>query len=89
MYNINGIIQKNIKPVKLSVMNATYIHLANFLEKEVLKAGVKKVIYFTDHCCWEDECHLFTPTGYAVYRDYGHWYTQIGKNWLTSVDFFI
>lgn len=43
----------------------------------------------TDHSCWEDECHLLTPTGFAVYGDYGHWYNQISKYWMTSVDFFV
>jgi hypothetical protein len=54
MYNIFGIIEKNIRPIKLSEVNVTYAHLANYLVKEVTEAGAKKVLNFTDHSCWED-----------------------------------
>ncbi len=70
-------------------MNATYIHLANFLEKELMTAGAKKVVDFTDHSCWEDLCHLLIPTGYPAHRDPVHWKNQISRHWVTSVDFFI
>lgn len=88
-YSIFGIIQKNIKPLKLSQVNSTYVKLADYMVSEVMKAGAKKVLNFTDHSCWEDECHKITPTGYPVYVDDNHWSTQISRNWLTSIDFFI
>ena len=31
MYDLNGVIDKNIQPFKLSEVNASYVHLANYL----------------------------------------------------------
>jgi hypothetical protein len=85
MYSINGVIEKNVQPISLGKINSTYAHLAKYLEKSVLKAG-GHMIYYTDHSCWGEVCHLVTPKGYAVYSDYSHWVFEVSRNWLTSVD---
>ena len=85
MYTPKSVVDKNIQPFKLSEVNATYLHLANYFESEVKKAGAN-LIHLIDHSCWNDSCEVLSPSGYPVFSDSGHWTYDLSRNWMTSVD---
>ena len=45
------------------------------------------MIDLADNLCWEDKCHVTSPSGYAAYTDGGHYGKFFARHWLSVVDY--
>ena len=54
-------------------------------EKPMRDANIE-VMDLTDHLCWEDECHVMSPSGHGVYVDGNHYGKFYVRHWLSVVD---
>lgn len=89
MFDADGLIESNIAPVRLSEFRAQYGGgIVEKFETDVQKAGAT-LIDFSEHHCWEDLCHKFTPAGYPVFVDTNHYIKPYAKYWASAVDFLV
>jgi hypothetical protein len=55
MVDINGIIEENIQPFRLSEFKERNKELINRFEAGMKSIGVG-ILDYADHLCWEDRC---------------------------------
>jgi len=40
----------------------------------------------SDNLCYNDNCHVLTPTGYGIYVDSHHYSKFYSRHWQSAVD---
>ncbi len=85
MKDESGIIEDNIKPVKLSEFRQSFTQYIQILQTLAINVGAK-IIDFSDHMCYKDNCEVLTPNGYSVNFDENHQMKLYSRNWAGSVD---
>ena len=85
LVDADGIIDKNIKPFRYSFFKQMYRTMIEKYEAALKKEKIP-MIDITDNFCWEDQCHVITPKGYAHYLDCQHVGNNLARHWMTSLD---
>ena len=85
MSDADGIIEENIKPVKLSDFKNRYKVLIDKYETEAKRMNVN-LIDTSDNLCWEDVCEVISPSGYAIFSDDNHYGKFYTRHWISAVD---
>jgi hypothetical protein len=82
----NGVIMKNLEPVKLSEFRNTNKQSIELLENTIKSVG-GNIVDFSDHQCWKDICELLVPSGITIMRESNHYSKEYGTYWASAVDF--
>jgi hypothetical protein len=88
MSDINGIIEQNINPVKLSDFKNKFKVLIDKFEPVLRKMNIN-VIDLSDNLCWEDICEVTSPAGYAIFVDDNHFGKFYSRHWISAVDYLV
>ena len=54
-----------------------------------MKDAGAKLIYVSDHVCWNDICEILAPKGNPIYRDDNHFRFDYNKYWASTLDFLV
>jgi len=84
--DLKGVIDKNIQPFKLSDFKNKYRVIIQKYE-DAIKENKAKMIDISDNLCWNDTCHVISPTGYGIYTDDDHYGKFYSRHWLSSLDY--
>jgi hypothetical protein len=85
MVDFNGVIEDNIKPFRLSWFTNKYREVIGVFDEWTRNSQIE-VIDLADHLCWQDECHVLSPSGHGVYVDGNHYGKFYVRHWMTGVD---
>jgi hypothetical protein len=85
MWDMGGVIQKNVQPFKYSDFRKKFKSVVDYYETALTYANIT-MIDMADNLCWEDTCHVVSPKGYGVFVDRDHYGKHYASYWLTVVD---
>ena len=85
MYNEKGVIEENIKPVRLSEFLKKKSYLYKRLNQAILEGGAK-IIDYSENLCYEYICQVLDPYGWPVYNDESHINRYVLRDYVDVLD---
>lgn len=85
MYNDQGVIAENIRPIRLSDFLKKSLFLYNRLNKAILDAGAQ-IIDYTKNLCKEDLCNVLDYRGYPINKEESHPNNYVIREYFDVLD---
>ncbi|KAI9135978.1 acyltransferase family-domain-containing protein [Paraphysoderma sedebokerense] len=85
MYDASGLIQSNLKPMKLSWYRQRHASLIQKVETAIIDANAT-IIDFAVNMCWKDICEVLDPYGNPIMKDADHFRPFYARNYVDVVD---
>ncbi|KAI9137664.1 acyltransferase family-domain-containing protein [Paraphysoderma sedebokerense] len=85
MYDASGLIQSNLKPMKLSWYRQKFANLIERVENAIIDANAT-IIDFAVNMCWNDICEVVDPYGNPIMKDADHFRPFYARKYVDVVD---